>query len=122
MVGAIDVVLGVAFASDFVNSVPLCVPLLSARTCDDWVSEHINGVLSGEDFSATSTALEKVLSFLKQYLQLWVLVAAEVTVAWQDLLASRIALTFARLQPTTCLLHKLLSLETLSLATLGLMI
>ena len=56
-----------------------------------------------------STALEKVLSFLKQYLQLWVLVAAEVTVAWQDLLASRIALTFARHQPTTCLLHKLLS-------------
>ena len=105
----VDVVLGVAFANDLVNSVPLFVPLLSARTCDLWVSEYNNGILNGETFSSASTALEKATTLLKQSLQLWVLVAAEVTVAWQDLLASRIALTFARHQPTTCLLHKLLS-------------
>jgi len=48
----VDVVLGVAFANDLVNSVPLFVPLLSARTCDLWVSEYNNGILNGETFSS----------------------------------------------------------------------
>ena len=50
--GVVDVVLGVAFANDLVNSVPLFVPLLSARTCDLWVSEYNNGILNGETFSS----------------------------------------------------------------------
>ena len=35
-------------------SVPLrsLLPILPARTCDEWVSQYNNGVLSGEDFSA----------------------------------------------------------------------
>jgi hypothetical protein len=69
-----------------------------------------------------TTAQEKMPSLLKLLLKLLALVVAEGTVAWQDLLASRIALTFARQQPTTCLLHQLLSVEPLRLATLGLMI
>jgi hypothetical protein len=32
---------------------PLCVPLLSARTCDLWVSEYNNGILNSEAFNAT---------------------------------------------------------------------
>jgi hypothetical protein len=51
--GVVDVVLGVAFANDLVNSVPLFVPLLSARTCDLWVSEYNNGILDLQDFSQT---------------------------------------------------------------------